>query len=185
MALAKNFLETHGLVANGEVSDEGWELFSKLLDHVGAYPNLTPGLPLSPHGIFRKFMSKVVASGIELLLIRNGKIFLTWREDNFFRGWHTPGSYIGPKEKTLEQTAQRIADREVPGITILKIEIVETVPHPESPRVYDISLLVLVEFEGEIRESERGRWFSEKPDDLLDAHEPYWPVIERCLAQSA
>lgn len=181
MALAENFLETHQLAVNGEVTDEGWELFSKLLDHVGAYPNLTPGLPVSPYGIFQKFMSKVVASGIELLLIRNGKIFLTWREDNFFRGWHTPGSYIGPKEKTLEQTAQRIADREVAGITILKAEIVETVPHPESPRVYDISLLVLVQFEGEIRESGGGRWFGEKPDELLDAHKSYWPTIARYL----
>lgn len=184
MALAENFLETHGLTENGKVTNEGWNLFSKLLDRVGPYPNLTPGMPLSPYGIFEKFMSKVVASGIELLLIRNGKIFLTWREDNFFHGWHTPGSYIGPKEKTLEETAQRIADREVPGIKIVGVKIVETIPHPDSPRVHDISLLTLVEFEGEIYESDGGRWFGEKPDELLDAHEPYWPTIERCLAQS-
>lgn len=182
MALAKDFLETGGFVREGTVTDTGWELFSKFLDHVGAYPNLTPGLPMSPYDIFLKFMSKVVPSAIKLLIVRDGKVFLMWREDKFFRGWHTPGSYMAPGE-TLEQSAQRIMDREVPGIMVISARIVNAVVNRDSARFQDLSALTLVEFKGAMEETEKGRWFSEEPPELIDVHKPFWPTIARCLTQ--
>lgn len=173
-------LERLGAVKNGVMTDYGLELFSEMLDCIGQYPNLTPGFNPSPHGIFEKLMSKTVPSCVELVLIRDGKVYLTYREDKFWKGYHVPGSYIAPGE-TPEQTSQRIASREVPGVLITKAEIVAAFTHPDSPRFHDTSLIVLAEFEGDPGEDVKGRWFSKRPDDLIDVHQPYWPVIEKYL----
>jgi ADP-ribose pyrophosphatase YjhB (NUDIX family) len=182
MALEGDFLEKNGLVVDGTVTDAGWEAFSKLLDHVGPYPNLTPGVPRSPYGIFEKFMSKTVAVAMEVIIVRDGKIFLTWRNDKFFRGWHVPGGYIAPRE-TLIDTAQRIIDREVTGLTVTAAKIVHSISHPDSVRFHDVSALTVVEVSGDPPETETGRWFNEEPLDLLDVHKPFWPTIEKLLHQ--
>lgn len=180
MALSQNFLETTGLTVNGDITNEGWQVFSMLLDYVGPYPNLTPGLPVSPHDIFLKFLSKVVPATQELIIIQGGKVLLTRREDKFFQGWHTPGSYIGPRE-TLIQTTQRIIDREIPGIKILSAEIIGGVSNYGSRRFHDFSALVAVNIDRDIPETDKVRWFSEEPQDMINVHRPFWPIIEKFL----
>jgi len=168
----------NGLVKDGVMTDLGLRTLSTLLDYMEPHPNLTPGFQISPYGIFEKIMSKTVPTAVELIIVHDGKIFLTWREDKFFHGWHTPGSYISLGE-TLLQTAQRIADREVPGIKIKSTEIIGGVSHNNSNRFHDFSALVAVEFEGNIKTE--GKWFSEEPKDLIEAHKPFWPTIEKLL----
>lgn len=173
---AQALLEQEGLVVDDKVTDLGWQVLSLLLDHTGQLPSLTPGLSPSPYGIFEKFLGKVVPSSVEMAFVRDHKVYLTWREDEFFgRGWHVPGSYISPGETVL-QTCQRIAVREVPGIDVSSARIVSAVNNSGNPRFHDVSVVVGVEASGEPQSD--GRWFSEEPPDLIRAHQPLWPIIE-------
>ena len=180
---AKEFLRAREMVdAAGKLTDAGACLLSALLDHVGQYPNLTPIIP-SPYGIFEKFMSRTVPSCVELVLVRDGSVYLTYRKDKFWKGYHVPGSYIAPGE-TLVQTAQRIADREIPGVEITSANVIGAMSYPESPRFHDAALIVVAEFTGCPMDSREhaGNWFGSKPpSDLIDVHRPYWPIIQRHL----
>lgn len=117
-----------------------------------------------------------------MVLIHEGKIYLTYREDKYWKGHHIPGTYIGPRE-TLIDTCQRIADREVPEIKITGAQIIGAVSHPDSPRFHDASLVTAVDFEGEIQGPIKGNWFeiNNPPKDLIDVHQPFWPIIGKYL----
>jgi len=166
-------IKLEGLVGpDGFVNDAGTDLLVALLEHL-------PGR----HG--RAFIPLKKAAGVpmavELAIVRNGKVLLTYRNDAFFEGWHTPGSYMEQGE-SWQDTAQRCADREVKA----KIQVVQcigpAVNHPDNPRFHDACQLLLCEIvEGE---PEAGEWFSECPSDLIVAHRPYWPIIEPYLQVS-
>ncbi len=168
------FLEQNHLVgADGRLNDKGWQLFSILLDFVGPYPDLTPGIMPSPYGIFDKFLSKVVPGAQELVLIRDGKIYLTYRNDSWWKGWHVPGGFIRPRE-TVIQTCQRIADSEIPGVKITDARIIKGLSVSDNPRFAHVVLLVRADFQGE---PTGGEWFSEFPPDFLEIHRRYLPIL--------
>lgn len=121
-----------------------------------------------------------VPVAVELVIVRGGKVLLTYRDDPFFKGWHTPGTYMEQGE-SWQDAAQRCADKEVKA-KIHVLRVLEPVNHPDSPRFHDVSVLLLCEIiEGE---EQAGEWFAECPADLIEVHRPFWPMIERCLAGS-
>ncbi len=67
-------------------------LLLSLLEKMGAVHKSSWGEAFVP------FMSKVVPAAVELVIVRNGKVLLTHRRDAYFRGWHFPGTYLGPRE---------------------------------------------------------------------------------------
>lgn len=67
----------------------------------GLFPDSRHGLPIE---LFY-FVSRLTPLVNVDLLIRNarGEILLTWREDQFYRGWHIPGGIIRFKETAAER----------------------------------------------------------------------------------
>lgn len=115
---------------------------------------------------------------VELVIVRDGKVLLTWRDDkDFGKGWHTPGSYMETGEE-WQDAAQRCADREIKA-KIRVINELKPMNHPKSPRFHDVSVLLLCEMEGE---PQNGKWFSECPPDLIEVHKKFWPVIAPYLS---
>ncbi len=174
----KKLLQDNNLIdKNGRINKRGWEVFSEFLDFVGPYPDLTPGKIPSPNRIFNKYLSKVVPASIELILIQDKKIYLTYREDGWFKGWHTPGGYIRPREG-VKEGAQRIANAEALGIKVVNTEIITGFSAVDNPRFHDVPLLVLTSFEGE---PSGGRWFEDFPPDFIEVQQRYIPAISRYL----
>lgn len=164
--------QLEGLVgSDGFVNEAGTDKLIALLEH------LQPGR----HGkVFISIKKKAggVPMAVELVIVRNGKVLLTYRDDAFFKGWHTPGSYMEPGE-SWQDTAQRCADKELK----VKIRVVQligsAVNHPDNPRFHDVSQLLLCEIvEGK---PQAGKWFAQCPSDLIEVHRPHWPIIESYL----
>ena len=109
----------------------------------------------------------------ELILIRDKKIYLTYREDKWWKGWHTPGVHIKPRE-TFMETCQRMADSEVPGIRITNAELIKAISAVDNPCFHNIALIVKADFEGE---PTGGKWFSEFPPDFLEVQRCYIPIL--------
>ena len=146
---------------------------------------LLKGLPqvykrrMKPETFFA-LMAKNVPACVELVIVRNGKALLTYRKDQHFIGWHTPGTYISPGE-TLEETVQRCANGEL-KCRVRFIKHLTVFSNHKDTRFHDLSNLILCEIaEGE---PQAGEWFSECPPDIIPVHRKFWPVIEQCLKDS-
>lgn len=167
MAEIKDGELTNLLDNDGYLNETGQEKLVWFLDH------LRPGrwgkafIPLKKMGVH---------CAIELVVIRNGKVLLTWRDDKFFTGWHTPGTYL-EQEETWQDAAQRCANREIKA-RVDAIRVIDTHNHPDSPRFHDVCVLLLCKMVGE---PQTGQWFSECPADLIPVHQKYWPAIEKEL----
>lgn len=160
-------------VEGGNLSSRGKEALAEMLLMLPQAPNRVWG------PVFMPLMTRIVPSSVEVVLIRDGAVLLTYREDQFFVGWHTPGGYIGPREKTFEEVAKRIATNEI-GCSVSAViqEPIATFLKSDNPRFTDVANLILCRVESEPKE---GRWFKEIPPDLLPLHREYWPVISKYL----
>lgn len=132
---------------------------------------------LEPHKHGKAFMPLVRALGIpptsvEVVIVQDGQVYLTYRDDAHFTGHHFPGGYIFgyPDNEEFEDTANRVAQREL-GVTVEVVEVIGVVNHPKTERFHDVSVLLLCRVTG--GELRNGEWFSEFPPDLLTAQEMY------------
>lgn len=154
------------------VNTQGKQLLIALLKH------LEPGhweeafIPLKKMG---------VSCAVELVIISGRGVLLTWRDDVFFTGWHTPGTYLDQGE-TWEMAAKRCAKREL-GVDV---SVVRPLPPPmnntDNPRFHDITVLLLCCITEGM--PAKGRWFTQCPQDLIPVHQKYWPVIAPLLVLS-
>lgn len=157
------------LTAEGYLNEYGTDLLIELLGRLESGRHGKAFIPL------KKAAGVPVA--VELVIVRSGKVLLTHRDDPFFKGWHTPGTYMEQGE-SWQDAAQRCANKEV-KTNIRVLRVLEPINHPDSPRFHDVSVLLLCEIvDGE---PQAGEWFSECPADLIGVHRPYWPIIEQCL----
>lgn len=152
-------------------------VFLAVLGELPAAPNI-PGLE-----VFRELGSKTVPYFVDLAIIRDGKVFLTYRDDAPYVGWHFPGFMRYPRTGMIEN-CQAGATRELgPTFKIIEMYHLYTFDQPADPRFHLASDLQLVKFEGEpvAREGKGGEWFSEMPVDILPTHMCYWPHIVHFL----
>ena len=120
-----------------------------------------------------------VSVAIELILMRSdGALFLTWRNDAYYKGWHFPGSYQLQRESRLE-AARRIAKHELVGVTIDDVHHLGDADNIDSVRFHTLSLLMLATYSGNPRMNlDRGRWFTQMPEDIILEHRAVWERVQ-------
>lgn len=166
--------------------DQGSEFsraaFLEVLRRLPAVPRV-PGEP-----VFVELMRKAVPLSVELVLFKDAmasEVLLTYRKDQFFVGWHFPGTYRTPNTPSLKtsflEDVQRCADNEIGGVTITGVRQIGFAEHPDSRRFHDACMVVVCDFEGEVGEREGVRWFSTRirPPDFIEEHHSYWEMIVR------
>lgn len=79
-------------------------LLTKLREH---------GWPI-PQDAFYALCESFITAPVELALMRDGEgedeLFLTHREDAYFKGWHLPGSIMRPGERAEDALARMVKD---------------------------------------------------------------------------
>ncbi len=146
------------------------KIFKKLLEKLPSLPNI-------PQELFVPIMSKNVPAFVDLAIIRNRKVLLTYRKDRYYIGWHFPGGLIRPGE-TFERTASRILLREV-GLRQGKIEMINAFNTPRDKRFHWLSVFFICRFA--VGEPIDGEWFSKCPHDIISAHRKLWSTIKPYL----
>ncbi len=133
-----------------------------------------------PREVFEAFCFNFITVAVEIALFREKndtqEVFLTYREDPLFSGWHIPGSVIRPNE-SITETVQRVQDEE------FAMEISAPVFHSwhermkgekvgDSVRGHEYGFLYTSELVGEARETETEKFFPVNaiPKDLLRVH---------------
>lgn len=161
----------------GPKSEFAKQVFLGVLELLPPAPGI-PGLD-----VFCAWAVKGVPYFVDLAIIRGSKVFLTYRNDQHYRGWHFPGFFRIPRTSMIEN-CQVGATRELgPNFKITSMSHLYTFDQPADPRFHLASDLQLVTFEGEPvpKDGLRGEWFSEMPADILPTHMAYWSHIEKFL----
>ena len=74
----------------GELPDSDWQAIAQLTTE------MIPPFPNIPGPVWIPIMSRNVPAGVELVIVKGGKVLLTKREFCGQVAYHTPGTYIAP-----------------------------------------------------------------------------------------
>ena len=163
---------------DGLLNELGVTMVAAFLDKLDPCCHGEAFIPLRRH---------VVSVAIELVIISQDTVLMTYRDDQYFKGWHFPGTYQTPGE-TWTETADRCALREL-GVRVVITRPLEPCDNPENPRFHDLSLLLLCRTRGDVRERfpvgspEPGdiRRFFKCPENIIPGHQKIWKVVEKEL----
>lgn len=134
-------------------------LLRRLAGSGGAMPN-------TPRVIWDALAGVVPRLAVELFLVRDGAVLLTWRDDAQWRGWHVPGGFVGVGE-TLGDAGRRIAAREL-GVQLEVETVVADYAWPDHPCGAVLSLLCACTCVGQPSE---GRYFDTLPEPMVHRHD--------------
>jgi len=136
-----------------------------------------------PLTVFNWIVSRIPTVNAEVALVHpdGDKIFLTWRDDAYFYGWHLPGSFVFFR-KSWYETCQRVIKKEVsPELRLERIKFVTTFNFrtvKQDPRGHANPTLFLAysDTAGEnlLRRfrSEKGKFFGELPTEIMQVKVP-------------
>lgn len=178
-------------IKEGEYTAVGLAALAELLNLLPTVWGKTPKGNQGRWGpVFGELMSKVVPFSTELVVVRERKVLLTWREFEGTAGWHTPGSYVEPRE-SWQDTVSRIAHRELKCDVAFE-RALATFSNPQNPRFHDLTVLAQCHLIGDplmsLYDPGAGSpttgqfaWFADKPANILPVHDKYWVPIETAL----
>ena len=147
----------------GSTSDFSKKVFLEVL-------KMLPPAPAIPGAeIFRELGLKTVAYFIDFAIIREGKVYLAYRDDKFYKGWHFPGFCRTPRTELFADCQKAIARELGDSIKIASLGRLHLEDRVNDPRAHHVSDLMLVGWsEGEpVAKEGKGQWFSEMPEDML------------------
>ncbi len=169
------------------------EIFDRLfglVDHEGYLNNLGTDLlvgllarikPEQWGAAFIPLKKMGVHAAVELAIIDKDKVFMTWREDEHFKGWHLPGTYLQQGE-VLAEAVYRCAMREI-NVSVEAIRQLSTFNNTDNQRFHDVTILLHCALTHAY--PDKGQWFAEKPIELIYPQRKYWPYIYRALMPPA
>lgn len=139
-----------------------------------------------PDEVFYYISRTTPMINVDLLIKdKNGRILLSWRDDQYAgRGWHLPGGIVRFRE-ALETRLKKVAETEV-GASVdydpNPIAINEIINHKRDIRGHFISLLYKCSLSSAFVPKNKGlsktdvgylMWHDACPDDLLKLHDIY------------
>lgn len=164
-------LNIDGLVdERGHLNNEGQKVLASLLGHL---PEVHQGMWGEA---FVPMVSKLVRVCVDLAVVKDRKVLLKWRKDEFFEGWEMPGGSLGPGE-SWEDAGSRFAKEEF-GMEVRFVKRINTFNNTDNPRAHDVTVLLLCEPRSEPKE---GQWFGACPEKLIAVHRKYWWEVEQYL----
>jgi ADP-ribose pyrophosphatase YjhB (NUDIX family) len=125
---------------------------------------------------FRSYCTALITNPIELAVMnRQDELLLVHRQDEFYEGWHIPGSLLCPGE-TEEQVLERIITREVKlsvsiPVFVNRLHFRMGSGPGENPRGQELSLLFCCQTAA--TEAVEGEFFSldHLPPNVLTSHQ--------------
>ena len=142
----------------------------QLVGLLGKIDNPQNGLPLP---VFESLCRLVPFVACELIIMNDkNQILLTWREDEFWKGWHFPGGLMRYRESVDERVRKTALD-EV-GVGIESYEFLGFEDCHNSLRGPVMSLLFICH----IKEDPKcGKFFNSMPADIIESHKVVWNRI--------
>lgn len=152
------------------MTNEQIEQLIKLIQLAATEDIRLPNLPLP---LFKAVASFVPLIAVEVILVdKKNRFLLTYREDEYWKGWHIPGGFIGYGE-SLPLACTRISQRELN----IEVEFMKVL-HAQSwenrhPYSAPVSIFCLCKMRGEQIPCD-GTFFSKHPKDTIEFHKEFF-----------
>ena len=145
--------------------------------------------PVSQELFFAWSKSSTTVSADVILMRKSAighEVFLTYRDDLFYKGWHVPGSVRLPPE-AWEDALKRVLTDELGLPASTKVEFFKWIDHQngtgigQSPRGSVISIYSICMNSEGVVENEKARFFrvSDLPTDIIPIHVPIIQEVVR------
>ena len=125
-----------------------------------------------PQPVFDSLVKIVPFVACELIIEGEDGYLMTWREDEFFKGWHFPGGLLRYSEE-FDDRIQKTAQKEL-GVMIKNYRLILTKNYPRSSRGHGVCFIFLCTI-NEIPKD--GEYFKEMPEDIIKEHRLLWGEI--------
>lgn len=146
----------------------------QLLSLLKKIDNPRGGLPLP---VFEALCGLVPFVACELAIINNKKeILLTWRDDQWWKGWHFPGGLLRYRE-SFKERIEKVSDQEL-GIKITSHKFLFPKDCNQGSRGPVVSLFFLCKT---AMIPKHGKFFKKAPEDMIKEHKSVWPKIQAAL----
>ncbi|HET9959980.1 MAG TPA: NUDIX hydrolase [Polyangiaceae bacterium] len=125
-----------------------------------------PGVPF---GLWREIGQLVPQPAVEMIISNTGEdVLLTYRDDDYWSGWHIPGGFSGCGE-SLADTCQRLGRHEL-GADVRLLSVIDSFAWPDHPYGNALSLLCHCELADP---PGVGRFFAEPPTHMVRYHRDF------------
>ncbi len=113
----------------------------------------------------------------ELIVVnQQGEILLTFRQDNFWQGWHFPGGLLRYRE-SFESRLNKVAKTEL-AVKLKSTKFLFPHNYTNGKRGHDVSLV----FSCELRSKPKiGKWFKHMPKNIIPEHRELWKKIKNVV----
>ncbi len=129
--------------------------------------------------LFEAVITIVPQPAIEAVVVDNlenpSKILATWRQDQHYRGWHFPGSFIRFGE-SYKKALKRLISTEL-GVGIKRYKGTGVNYSLVDSRGHTIGIVFLVELDAE--PTKPHQWFDYVPEELLKHHKSFLKKVLR------
>lgn len=126
-----------------------------------------------PQPVFDALSKIVPFVACELVIKTKEGILLTWREDEWWKGWHFPGGLLRYRE-SLKERVEKIARKEL-GASITKHDFLFVKDCYQCVRGPIISLVFLCQIK---TKPKSGEFFKKIPKDIIEDHKDLWERAE-------
>ncbi len=105
----------------------------------------------------------------EIVIFNSKKeILLTWRKDEYYKGWHNPGGLLRMRE-SLENRIQVVLHTEL-GVRLKSFKFLDFYNYTDDPRGHTVGLIFLCSTSGKPK---TGTFFKKIPQGTLIHQKPY------------
>ena len=126
-----------------------------------------------PKPIFKAIAKVVPFLACELIVVSPKGFLLTWRDDEWWKGWHFPGGLLRFRE-SFDERIQKTAWDEL-GIHIESSRFLFPMNYTEGPRGHDISMVFLCTTSMTPTD---GKFFKKMPKDIIEGHKELWNKVK-------
>ncbi len=125
-------------------------------------------------GVFDEVVKIATMTALEIIILNSKKeVLLTWREDNFWKGWHFPGGLLRYREK-FEDRLKITVKREL-GVSLISTKFLFPMNYLNGARGHDVSLSFLCR----IKETPKdGKFFAKMPKNIIPEHRLLWKKLK-------
>lgn len=127
-----------------------------------------------PQGVFNALTKIVPFVACELVIMGERGLLLTWRNDEWWTGWHVPGGLLHYGEDFVERL-KKVAQIEL-GVKLKRVKFLFPMNYKKTARGHDVSLVFL----GVLAKSpQTGKFFKAMPKDIILEHKELWRRIKQ------
>lgn len=132
-----------------------------------------------PQPVFDALCHVIPFISCELAVVnKKGELLLTWREDEWWSGWHFPGGLMRYGE-SVDVRIKKMALDET-GIRVKKYSFLFPANYTKSPRANGVSLV----FVCEENTSTEGKFFKNMPKDIIPEHRILWKHVRKAINEN-